>query len=135
MVPLAAATVATMVDDYASRFARAMKLANMDIRAVADAVGVSYQAVKKVLEGTTKMMAADNNFVAAHVMKVDAEWLARGVGEPRSANAWPLSRELLDAVRGADATAAWKAENAARNVLDMEPLPRQRPEKPLERAA
>lgn len=66
----------------------------------------------------------------AEALRVRYRWLRFGEGEMElEKTAWPLSRELLDAARQADATAVWKAENAARNVLDMEPLPRPLPEK------
>lgn len=119
--------------EYKDRFAEAMRLSGKDVHGVAEAVDVSYQAVKKVLNGTTKMLKADHNVVAAHAMAVDSEWLATGKGQARGRRVWPLSPELLDALHAADAQEVRRAENAARNVLNMDPLPRElTPPKPDE---
>jgi hypothetical protein len=111
-------------NDYKTRFAEAMKMSGTDEHALAKAVGTSYQAIKKVLLGTTKMMSAENNSVAASFMAVDSDWLATGKGQPRGAKVWPFTTELLAACRGADPAKLRQAENAARNVLDMDLLPR-----------
>lgn len=111
--------------EYRDRFACAMKLAVIDEHAVAAALGISYQAVKKVLVGSTKMLKADNNSVAAKLMNVDPDWLATGEGPMRrDAAQWPFSKQLLARCREASRADVVKAENAARNVLDLEPLPR-----------
>lgn len=70
------------------------------------------------------MLKADHNVVAAHEMAVDSEWLATGKGKARSERVWPLSAELLAALHAADAHSVRRAENAARNVLNLDPLPR-----------
>lgn len=76
--------------EYKDRFAEAMKLAGVAEHQVAAALGISYQAVKKVLAGTTSALTASNNSVAATYMKVDADWLATGLGTARSERVWPF---------------------------------------------
>lgn len=111
--------------DYTERLNKAMRLHGLDpekpdgVRALAVGLGFSYQAAKKAIDGGTKMLAADNNVVAARLLRVDSEWLATGGGEPRSTKVWPLSAELLDACRTASAEALRRAENAARGALGM----------------
>lgn len=67
-------------NDYSSRFASAMRQAGKTEHDVAEAVGITYQAVKKVLNGTSKMLRADNNVAAARLFGVSSEWLATGKG-------------------------------------------------------
>lgn len=110
--------------DYKGRLAHAMRLANLDANALADELDVSYQAIKKVLAGTSKAFTAENNFKAARALAVDAEWLACGVGSPRSVAAWPVTAELQDAWRSAGPDQRRMSENAARNVLGLDALPR-----------
>lgn len=69
--------------DYRSRLKTAMKLAQADRRALADALGISVQAVGMVLAGTTKALTAENSAKAARFLGVDAHWLATGEGEAR----------------------------------------------------
>lgn len=54
---------------------------------LADALGVSYNAAKKLLEleGKTKSLTAENNAKAAALVEVDPDWLATGKGEARPA--------------------------------------------------
>jgi SOS-response transcriptional repressor LexA len=49
-------------------------------QALADALGLSYQAVKKVLDGKTTSFTAINNDRAAEFLKVSSGWLAHGGG-------------------------------------------------------
>lgn len=70
-----------MVENFSERLAAAMKAAGMDITALSKGVGVSYQAVKKALEGGK--FKAENNIKAAEVLGVNSEWLATGRG-PRA---------------------------------------------------
>lgn len=113
--------------DYTERLHAAMRLAGLDpsasgsVRALSEALHCTYQAAKKALEGSTKMLNAENNVVAAHFLRVDSEWLATGEGEPRGPLVWPLSSELLAACRAADRTSLRRAENAARAALDLPP--------------
>ena len=97
MVSRARGTLATMVDNYQARLAEAMKDASMDVSALARAIGVSYQAAKKVLDGGSKSMSAANNAKAAVALGVSSDWLASGAGPKRQALAdaaapatWPF---------------------------------------------
>ena len=55
--------------------------AGVKTQALANAIGVSYQAVKKVLDGKSKAFDAENNSKAAAFLNVNPDWLARGQGE------------------------------------------------------
>ena len=69
--------------DYQSRLKTAMKLAHADRRALAEALGISVQAVGLVLTGQSKALTAENSAKAARFLAVDPHWLATGEGEPR----------------------------------------------------
>lgn len=69
--------------DYSIRFAAAMREAGKTPHDMAAALGVSYQAVMKVTKGTSKMLRADHNAVAARFLGVSSEWLATGKGAQR----------------------------------------------------
>ena len=101
-----------------------MRLSGTNPKSLAAELRVSYQAVMKVIVGSTKMLKADHNVMAARVMGVDSEWLATGAGTTLDARAWPFSRELLQACRDADPQSLRRAENAARVALDLDHLPR-----------
>lgn len=111
--------------DYTERLHQAMRLAGLNpeessgVHVLSKALGCTYQAAKKALDGATKMLTADNNVAASYFLKVDSEWLATGQGVPRSERVWPLTAELLAACRAASPTALLRAENAARAALDM----------------
>lgn len=72
--------------NYTDRLHEAMRHAGLDpalpgsVHALADALGFSYQAAKKAIDGLTKMLTADNNVTAAKFLGVDSEWLATGLG-------------------------------------------------------
>lgn len=55
-----------------------MKAAEVSTTALAKALGVSYQAVRKVLLGG--QFGTDNNAAAARVLNVSSDWLATGKG-------------------------------------------------------
>ena len=77
-------------DEYKDRFAQAMKLAGKDVHAIAADLGVTYQAVSKVLSGATKALRADNNAIAARAMGVRSPccWACSGPWPgPRSGEA------------------------------------------------
>lgn len=67
---------------YKDRLAKAMADAKVGVAELAKELGVSYQAVKKVLTGGTKSLSAKNNAKAARFLKVDADWLATGTPPP-----------------------------------------------------
>ncbi len=67
----------TMVD-YNERLMLALKQSGYTTQMLADALGISYQAAKKALDGKTKAFTASNNQKAANLLGVSAEWLATG---------------------------------------------------------
>ena len=69
----------TMVE-YSERLKTAMAHANMKTRALSDAIGMTYQGVKKVLDGKSNAFSAENNSRAAAVLGVSPDWLATGAG-------------------------------------------------------
>ena len=79
MVDIPWGTLVTMVQ-YKDRLAEAMKKSEMTATALATKLGVSYQAVKKVLDGSTRAFTAANNARAAALLKINPNWLATGQG-------------------------------------------------------
>lgn len=49
---------------------------------VAEALGISQQALGLVLRGVSKSLTAENNTKAARLLGVNPDWLATGIGEP-----------------------------------------------------
>lgn len=72
-----------VVTTYRERLNEAMAEAGIGTGALASALGLSYQAVRKARDGATKSLTAANNVAAAAVLGVSAEWLATGDGEKR----------------------------------------------------
>lgn len=58
-----------------------MKDAGVTTSELARAIGISYQAVKKVVDGVSAQFKTDNNIAAAKRLGVNSEWLASGKGE------------------------------------------------------
>jgi len=70
-----------MVDDYRTRLHTAMHARGVSAQQLATQIGVSYQAVNKVLKGLSTAFSASNNAYAARFLKVSSDWLATGEGE------------------------------------------------------
>lgn len=81
--------LATMVG-YRERFNEAMRLSGRTDKQIAAELGVPVQTIIKVINGKTKQMRSVNSARAAAFMKVDADWLALGKGEPHSKRVWPF---------------------------------------------
>lgn len=64
--------------DYSDRLADAMKRRNVSAQQMADHLRVTYQAVKKVLDGKSKEFSAVNHEHAARFLGVSGYWLATG---------------------------------------------------------
>lgn len=79
--------ISTMVE-YRERLEAAMKAAGKSTAEVAAALGVSYQAVRKLLNGSTHAFSAENNAAAARFLNVSSDWLSTGKG-PRVGTAEP----------------------------------------------
>lgn len=69
--------LATMVD-YWERLQAAITHAGVTLRDLQLHLDVSYQAMKKVADGKTKSLSAENNAHAARFLKVNSHWLATG---------------------------------------------------------
>lgn len=81
-----------MVETYGDRLAAAMKAAGMKTADLARELGLSYQAVRKVLLGGK--FGTDANAAAARVLGVSSDWLATG----RAQEQWPspdMKEEVL----------------------------------------
>jgi hypothetical protein len=65
-----------MDDDYSARLSRA--LGKIHPQVLADHLGVSLQAVRKVLEGKSAAFNVFNHFEACRFLSIDPEWLATG---------------------------------------------------------
>lgn len=74
--------------EYKKRLAQAMADAGIKATALADEMGLSYQAVKKVLDGHSKAFSSKNNSTAARILRVNSDWLATGHG-PKAARPEP----------------------------------------------
>lgn len=66
--------------EYAERLAIALKERNTSISQLAGGMGVSYQAVKRVIDGLSKAFSAANNTKAAAFLRISPDWLATGQG-------------------------------------------------------
>ena len=65
---------------YASRLALAIDEAQVTVRDVSVALGVTTQALYKVLRGDTKALIVGHHLAAARFLRVDPTWLSDGVG-------------------------------------------------------
>ena len=97
-----------------------MKDQGVSVTQLADALGMSYQAVKKVLDGKSGAFTAANNARAASFLGVSSDWLAVGSPYPRTAGgapaaleaAWPFSTIPEDQVRKLSDAARLQLEGA-----------------------
>lgn len=76
-------SIATMVEDDDNKYAERLRdaMGGTSMQALADALGLSYNAVKKVLNGGTGYFKLPNHYAAADFLKVDPRWLATGEGD------------------------------------------------------
>ncbi len=65
---------------YSDRLVWAMEKAGTSIRELAEVLGTSYQAVKKVIDGRSAAFNSANNARAAQYLNVSSDWLAIGLG-------------------------------------------------------
>lgn len=81
MIQVGGRIMPTMVENtYGARLAQAMAAAQITAKALADRLGISYQAVRKAMDGRSKSLSAENNSRAAAVLGVSPDWLATGLG-------------------------------------------------------
>lgn len=84
-----------MIESYGNRLLAAMQRRGVDVTALAKAIGLTYQGVKRVIEGKSKAFTAANNEEAAQALGVSARWLATGQGDMEEGaykpeRPWPL---------------------------------------------
>lgn len=72
------ADAAPFREDFKDRLHEAMAKNGVSTQQLANALGVSYQAIRAVLAGVTNSLTAANNAKAAGFMNVDPGWLATG---------------------------------------------------------
>ena len=70
--------VPTVVESYGERLGQAMKASGVSTSELARRMGISYQAVKKVLNGGS--FGTENHRTAARLLGVEGEWLLTGKG-------------------------------------------------------
>lgn len=79
------------------RLAAAMRSIKVDpksndqVRKLAAKIGITYQGLRKLIDGHSAEMKAGTNAKAAKVMGVDSDWLATGEGEMHSERVWPFT--------------------------------------------
>jgi SOS-response transcriptional repressor LexA len=76
-------TITTMVN-YWDRLKPEMDANGMDLTRFADAMGISYQAVRKVRDGGS--FGKDNNLKAARLFGLNSDWLASGKGPKKASD-------------------------------------------------
>jgi transcriptional regulator with XRE-family HTH domain len=85
-----------MGGDYSERLTLALRMAGVSRAALARELEISYQAVKKVLDGKSASFSALNNDRAARFLRVSSRWLATGEGDSQSQQDMRLSPLALD---------------------------------------
>ncbi len=91
--------------DYALRVQEAMTLRGVKKAELAAAIGVSYQAVRQLLNGESNSFSVPAHARAARFLSVDDYWLATGEGVPTRTDHTPLATEVanwLDAMTSTD---------------------------------
>jgi len=89
--------------DYSHRLKMAIAARNVSYIQLAKAMGVTYQAVQKVITGKTKEFGASNHFRAAEYLSVNPIWLLEGSGSMNGSEpATPMRSALSFQSRGQD---------------------------------
>lgn len=71
-----------MENQFGPRLEEALKIAKKDRQELADAIGISVQALSQLIIGKSKSATAENTAKAAKFLGVDFFWLATGQGKP-----------------------------------------------------
>lgn len=117
--------------EYKDRLQRAMNLRGVGKQELADAIGISYQAVRKAVLGLSGAFNAENNAKAAAHLRVSPDWLAANIGDMETgaapvtqtdaqsafSSSWPFSPDLLSQVLALDEAGRQQVEGALRLVL------------------
>jgi len=82
--------------DYGERLAWAMNERGVTPKVLSEHLHVSYQAVKKVLDGKTGAFSAPNNEEASELLGVTSKWLATGKGPRRPEHAPTLAHDAKE---------------------------------------
>lgn len=90
------------MQEYHDRLNKSMQRASSNVHALAKALGISYQAVKKAMDGKSKL-TAENNSVAAEFLGVSSDWLATGRGSMDRATDWPFRKIAFERFIALDA--------------------------------
>ena len=115
--------------EYSSRLQAAMDLRSVKRTQLSKALGISYVAVKKVLDGQTKAFTAENNSLAASFLGVSPDWLATGEGTMiatdgggavRSRFAENQSIELANALKKVEAALVSIKTSASNNTVHLD---------------
>lgn len=94
---------------FKERLAEAMADANVGPTQLAKELDVSYQAVSKVVAGTSKSLTAENTAKAAAFLNVSTDWLAAGIE--------PKARGSTQEKRDESGSPAWEA--VCRSSVDL----------------
>lgn len=86
-----------MIQTYSERLTLAMQRRGVNVTSLAKALGLTYQGVKRVVDGHSKAFTAANNDEAAKYLGVSPGWLATGKGDMETgaidtSEIWPFTR-------------------------------------------
>ncbi len=113
------AIVSIMVE-YKDRLVEAMTTAGVRTSALAAAIGISYQGVKKVLDGKSAGFGLVNNARAATFLNVTSHWLATGEGSMLAHDsAIGTASDPANAILGGSPTLACTLERLAQALRAM----------------
>jgi len=94
--------------DYSERLTQIMKVRAVSTKQLADAIGLSYQAVKKVVDGKSHGFSALNHELACKYLGINGFWLATG----KSIDTYPAATPGQTPVAAEPLPAAtWEAES------------------------
>lgn len=97
--------------EYKERIEHALKLSDRSKKDLQLHLGVTYQAMKKLDDGKTKVFSAANNARAARFLDVDSFWLATGEGAAQPLQPWPFPMILPSQYAQLDADFRRQLEN------------------------
>lgn len=103
------------MDTLAQRLDAAMKAKSVKIPALVAVAGMTYQGIKKVLDGKTASLKYDNLIPIASFLGVNPDWLATGEG-PMTPGQQPAPRPAPVAI---DQPSALTAADHLRALVDV----------------
>ncbi len=117
-------TLSTMVD-YANRLDAAIKNAKSSASQLSAELGISYQAIKKVLDGKSTALNAENHMRAARFLGVNSFWLATGEEQmqeqPPAAPPIPIANYKVTESETASANYNWPFKSVS--LANVKQLP------------